>query len=387
MATSTTVFGTSPSLVPTVRVGGLTDTSRTWERVVTTNLGLDWGLFNNRLSGSFDYFWRKNKGMLISITYPQVLGASAPATNAGNYKVHGWELALNWQDHINKDWSYNVGFTLADSRTKITSYEGATSISPGSNGHVEGYPVNSLWVYKSNGLFQNQQEVDNYYASMNGNVSGSLISNVTQGTDNALTPGSVRRVDLNGDNDITTDDLYYYGDTAPHYTFGINLGLSYKNFDFSAFFQGVGQQYNVRSGTLSCGFYAGYTNQNHYFLDHTWTDDTAPYYPGNQGNDVFPILSRNGNRNTWNYKDYNDVNVMDNWYVRCKTLQLGYTLPKGLLSKVNIQNLRVWVAGENLFAISNVKDGYDPESSSSSGTYSGVEIFPKSVSLGLDITF
>lgn len=99
--------------------------------------------------------------------------------------------------------------------------------------------MNSLWVYKTDGLFQNQSEVDAYYSQMTGNVSGSKLTSVKQGTDNALTPGSVRRVDLNGDKDITIDDLYYFGDMAPHYTFGINWGLTYKGIDFSAFSRGL----------------------------------------------------------------------------------------------------------------------------------------------------
>ncbi len=383
----TTIFGTTPGLANTAWIGGIVDDSRTWERVETTNIGLDWGLFNNRLSGSFEYYWRKNKGMLMSITYPKILGATAPATNSGTYKANGWELSLNWQDHINKDWSYNVGFILADAKTEIASYEGAISKKAGVNKIVEGYPMNSLWVYKSDGLFQSQSEVDAYYSQMTGNVSGSKITSVKQGTDNALTPGSVHRVDLNGDKDITVDDLYYYGDMAPHYTFGINLGLTYKNFDFSAFFQGVGQQYNIRSGQMGCAFWSGWTNTNGYFLGNTWTSDDNPYYPGNQGDDVFPVMSRNGNRNTWNYKDYNDLNVINNWYVRCKSIQLGYTLPKNWISKVGIQNLRVWVAGENLFDISNVKDGFDPEANYEMGAYNGLEVFSSSVSFGLDITF
>lgn len=387
ISTGTAVLGTTPGLVNTAWISGLRDNSRTWERVETTNIGLDWGVLNNRLNGSFDYYWRENKGMLMSITYPQILGATAPATNSGSYKVHGWELALNWQDRINKDWSYSVGFTLADAKTEIISYEGAISKKHGVNKIIEGYPLNSLWVYKTDGLFQNQTEVDAYYEAMNGNVSGSLLGNVKQGTNNALTPGCVRRVDLNDDNDITTDDLYYYGDTAPHYTFGINLGLTYKDFDFSAFFQGVGQQYSVRNGVMGCGFWTGYTSTNAFYLYNTWTDDEAPYYAGNRGKDVFPILSRNGKRNDWNYKNYNDINVMNNWYMRCKSIQLGYTLPRNLVTKVGIQNLRVWMAGENLFDISNIKDGFDPEANSSMGAYAGVEIFPSSVSFGLDITF
>lgn len=373
--------------VPTSWISGITDDSRTWETVESANVGLDFGFFNNRLSGTFDYFKRTNDGMLINITYPQVYGGKAPSTNSGVYKTHGWELTLNWQDRISNDFSYNIGFSLSDARTKVSSYEGKTAITWGVNSIVEGQPLNSLYVFKTDGMFQNQAEVDAYYAEMNGNVSGSMMGNVKNGTVNELTPGCVRRVDLNGDKDITTDDLYYYGDTDPHFNFGLNLGMNYKNFDLSIFFQGVGQQYNVRNGQMGCAFWSGWTNTNGYFMDNTWyAGDDHGYHAANL-DAKFPLISRNGNRNNWNYKNYNDINVINTWYARCKQVQIGYSLPEAWLNKVGLQRVRVWLAGENLFDISNVKDGYDPEASAKMATYSGVDIFASSVSFGLDVTF
>ena len=385
ISTGTTIMGGVK--VPTSWISGITDDSRTWETVESTNVGVDFGFFNNRLSGSFDYFWRKNNGMLINITYPQVYGGTAPSTNSGTYKTHGWELAINWNDRIGSDWTYSIGVSLSNAKTEVTSYKGKNSINWGVNSIVEGKPLNALYVFKTDGLFQNQTEVDEYYAQMNGNVSGSLMGGVKNGTQNELTPGCVRRVDLNGDHDITKDDLYYYGDTDPHYNFGINLGLTYKNFDFSAFFQGVGQQYNVRNGQMGCAFWSGWTNTNGYFMDNTWyAGDSEGYHAANTSA-KFPLISRNGNRNNWNYKNYNDINVINTWYMRCKTIQLGYSLPKSLLAKTPLTKVRLWVAGENLFDISNVKDGYDPEAAAQMGTFNGVDVFASSVSFGVDVSF
>ena len=385
ISTGTTLMGGVK--VPTSWISGITDDSRTWETVESTNVGVDFGFFNNRLNGSFDYFWRKNNGMLINITYPQVYGGTAPSTNSGTYKTHGWELAINWNDRIGNDWTYNIGVSLSNAKTEVTSYKGKSAINWGVNSIVEGKPLNALYVFKTDGMFQNQAEVDEYYAKMNGNVSGSLMGGVKNGTQNELTPGCVRRVDLNGDNDITKDDLYYYGDTDPHYNFGINLGLSYKNFDLSAFFQGVGQQYNVRNGQMGCAFWSGWTNTNGYFMDNTWyAGDSEGYHAANT-NAKFPLISRNGSRNNWNYKNYNDINVINSWYLRCKTIQLGYSLPKSLLAKTPLTKVRLWVAGENLFDISNVKDGYDPEAAAKMGTYNGVDVFASSVSFGVDVSF
>lgn len=385
ISTGTTIFdGTK---VPTSWISGITDDSRTWETVTSTNIGVDYGFLKNRLNGSFDYFWRKNDGMLINITYPQVYGGTAPSTNSGVYKTHGWEFVINWQDQIGKDFDYNVSFTLSNAKTEVTSYTGKTAINHGVNSIVEGKPLNALYVYKTDGIFQTQEEVDRYYEAMNGNQSGSLLGNVKNGTVNELTPGCVRRVDLNGDKDITKDDLYYYGDTDPHYNFGLNLGMSYKNLDFSIFFQGVGQQYNVRNGQMGCAFWSGWTNTNGYFMDNTWYPGDSKGFHAANTDAKFPLISRNGNRNNWNYKNYNDINVINSWYARCKQIQIGYTLPKIWLSKTPLSNVRIWLSGENLFDISNVKDGYDPEAAAKMSTYSGIDVFASSVSFGVDVTF
>ena len=217
---------------------------------------------NNRLSGTFEYYIRENKGMLISMTYPQTLGASAPKTNNGNFQAKGWELSLNWNDKIGDDFKYRVGLTLADAKTEITEYSGAVAIANGMNNKVgassfiEGKPLNSLYVYKTDGYLQTADEVSAYYTAIT-QKSGGI--HPTQGTSNQLTPGCVKKVDLNADGRITTDDLYYYGDANPHYQFGINLGANYKNFDFSMFIQGVGQQYIAREGQLASPWH-------HFFL-------------------------------------------------------------------------------------------------------------------------
>lgn len=385
IGSGTTIYGGSK--YSTSYLSSITDDSRTWETVESTNIGLDFGVLKNRLSGTFDYFWRHNDGMLINITYPATYGGTAPSTNSGEYKTHGWEMTLNWADKLTKDFSYNVGMSLSNAETEVTSYAGRTAITHGVNAIIEGKPLNALYVYQTDGMFQNQGDVEAYYAAMTGGVSGSLINNVKNGTANELTPGCVRRVDRNGDKDITTDDLYYYGDTDPHYTFSLNLGASYKGFDFSMFFQGVGQQYNVRNGQMGCAFWSGWTNTNGYFMDNTWyAGDSDGIHAANTGA-KFPLISRNGNRNNWNYKNYNDVNVINSWYARCKQVQLGYTLPKSLVGRAGIENLRLWVSGENLFDISNVKDGYDPEVQPNMGTFAGVDVFAKSISFGLDLTF
>lgn len=370
----TTIFGYDGTKVNTAWISSMTSKDRTWERVATTNFGVDFAVLNNRLSGTFEYYIRKNNDMLISVTYPQVLGATAPKTNSGGYRANGWELSLNWNDRIGQDFSYNVGFSLSDARTEVTNYEGAAAITYGKNAIVEGKPINSIYVFKTDGYLQSEAEVAEYYQTINGN--GTLAP--TENTNSQLRPGCVRKVDLDGDGAITTDDLYYYGDANPHFQFGINLGARYKGFDFSAFIQGVGQQNLVREGNLRGPFVSWWMNQNKTYLYETWTEENT--------NARFPILSFDGSVNNWNYSQYNDINVMDVWYARLKNIVIGYTLPKTWMKKIGVENLRLYLSADNLWELTHVDDSFDPEAQASTGQ-GKIDCYARTVSFGIDLTF
>jgi len=385
ISTGTLVFGPNGMKHNTAWINGVTTDKRTWERVASTNIAVDFGVLNNRLNGTFEWFNRQNKGMLIAMNYPQVFGATAPKTNDGHFRARGWEIALNWNDKIGQDFNYRVGFTLNDSRTKVTKYSGAIAIKNGTNlpkdGQIiEGKPINAIYVYKTNGYLQNEAEAEEYYNNHNGK--GSKIPVYKDGSGNLsadrLIPGSVRKVDLSGDGAINEDDLYYYGDANPHYEFGLTLGASYKNFDFNMFIQGVGQQYLIRDGAMRYPFAAGWMNQNASYIGKTWSETNR--------NADYPVMSRNGSRNNWNYNWYNDINVNNVWYARAKNVVLGYTLPKNLLKRAGVENLRLYLSADNLFEFSNVKDGYDPEAQAATNQ-GNVDVFARTLSFGIDLTF
>ncbi len=380
IATGTTVFGPNGTKHNTAWINGVATDKRSWERVASTNIALDFTILNNRLNGTFEWYNRQNKGMLIAMTYPQVYGTGAPKTNDGNFRARGWELALNWNDQIGRDFNYRVGFALSDARTEVTNYNGAVAIAAGKNNVIEGKPLNALYVYKTDGYLQNETDVEAYYAKMNGKGSKQPVYKDAQGnyTEDRLIPGCVRKVDLTGDNAITEDDLYYYGDANPHYEFGLNLGASYRGFDFNMFIQGVGQQYILREGAMRYPFAAGWMNQNSTYIGQTWSasNTNAPY----------PIMSRNGSRNNWNYNWSNDINVNNCWYARAKNLVLGYTLPKTWIQKAGIENLRLYVSADNLFEFSNVKDGYDPEAQAATNQ-GNMDVYARTLSFGIDLTF
>ncbi|WP_405607832.1 SusC/RagA family TonB-linked outer membrane protein [Polaribacter sp. Asnod1-A03] len=383
IGTGSTIFGADPSLANTSWISGLTTTERSWERVQNTNFGLDFTFLDRRLSGSLDIFHRENNDMLVSVTYPQLLGAGAPKTNSGNFKSDGFEFGLNWKDNIG-ELKYNLGVMFWDSRSEVSKMEGSTAISYGVNGVVEGKPLNAIYTYKTDGLLQNESEVLEYYNQVGFDntsnqavmKSGTLLPAYTSA--NRLTPGSVRRVDADGDGKITTDDLVYYGDASAHNNYSFRLGLEYKGFDFSAFFQGVGQQYIVRDGALAYPMRSWWTNQNPTYLTSSWT-------PTNTGASN-PAISYNGSRNNWNYRHINDINVIKASYLRAKILSLGYSLPSNLIDKIGVDRLRLSVTGNDLFVIDNIKDGFDPEKGSAASQGATVP-YTSTMLFGLELSF
>ncbi|MDX2432586.1 MAG: SusC/RagA family TonB-linked outer membrane protein [Bacteroides sp.] len=387
VTTGTTYYGGPASVFSTSRISRLTTTERTWERIHNTNFGLDFAILNSRLSGVFEYFIRKNVGMLIPVTYPQVLGIDAPETNSGDFTAKGWEASLNWRDRVG-DFRYELGVAMWDSKTEITRMEGFNTIEYGLNSKddaefQEGYPVNSLWVFRTDNIMQTEEEIYAYYQKY-GFVEGDETNMKGDNelpdyrSANRIVPGCVARVDENGDGVINKDDLYFYGDANAHYSYGINIKLEWKGFDFYAFLQGVGQQYLLREGTLGSPMRNWWMNQNSYWVGNTWT-------PQNTGSSL-PAVFYNGSRKNWNYQRPNDVNVIKASYLRGKVLTLGYTLPRSASKKIGMERLRFSVSGSDLFTFSNVKDGLDPEAGKDQHNGDAYP-FSSAVIFGLEVSF
>ncbi len=266
ISTGNALFGINPAYQTSLWLSGMTSNQRSWETIDSHDAGLDFAFLNNRLRGSFDYFVKTNKGMFIDVTYPAVLGASAPKTNNGKFRAKGWEIALNWNDKIGEV-SYNLGGSLSDAWSKVlelTNNENVPDEGKNENRLID-KPRQALYVYKTDGIFQTQEEVSAYYNKYywNADHSGPKVNNTIpapqeSGT-NRLRPGACKVVDLNGDGSITKEDLYYAGDMAPRLTFGFKAGLEWKGFDFTAFFQGVGKQVVLRGGYLSAPWMTNYT--------------------------------------------------------------------------------------------------------------------------------
>lgn len=361
VTTGTTLFGDTPTEQSTAYLGALTSRERTWERVVQSNIGLDVRLLDNRLTGTFDVFQKQNIGMFILEQYPYQLGGLPPKTNNGDLKTKGWEAALTWQDNVNNDFKYSVNVFIADAKNTINNMGGYIQPASGIRSSVEGYAINSIWVYKTDGIFQNQEEIDAYYAkypTVLNNLGKPMDSN---GVATKLSPGDVRKVDVNKDGRIDQTDVVYAGDATAHLNFGVNLSASYKGFDFGALLQGAGRQNVLRSGVFAYPIVGTFTNQTDQFLGQTWTETNTDA--------AFPRTTTHVTRSNWNYAN-NDFMVQDNQYIRLKTLTIGYTLPQIKIKDLELNKVRVYFSGNDLWEVSSLNDGYDPEyGSSTDNTY------------------
>ncbi|MDE6510661.1 MAG: SusC/RagA family TonB-linked outer membrane protein, partial [Muribaculaceae bacterium] len=363
-------------------IDGMRSSNRTWETLISHDAGIDLGFFSNRLRASFDWFSKTNNGMFIDVVYPQILGASAPKTNNGKLNTRGWEVEVSWNDNIG-DFRYNVGFNIADAQTRLKELTSNENVpNPGHNkNRLIDKPLDAIYLYQTDGVFQNQEEVDAYYemyywnSDHSGPKSGNVLPAPSETGTNRLRPGARKRVDIDGDGVITVNDIYYAGDAAPRLSFGIKGGLSWKGIDFSFFFQGIGKQNVLRSGNMYAPFVVNYCLQNNTFLGKTWTPEN--------GSNEYTVMSRDNSFNRFNYEN-SDVSLQNNRYMRLKNLVVGYTLPRTVTQKVGVEKFRVYFSGDDLWEWTKIKDGYDPEYGEGSNN-----IFPlcRLLNFGVELEF
>ncbi|MCG1037460.1 SusC/RagA family TonB-linked outer membrane protein [Polaribacter sargassicola] len=373
----TTVFGqTYAGQQATTRASSLFSNTTTWERIATKEIGLDFQLLDGKIFGSVDLYEKVNSDMLINLIYPDLLGTSAPLTNSGTLETNGWEVQLGWNGNIG-DLDISVGANMSDSRNEIVKFTGAEAIDPGLNDVdndkiIEGKPINSFYLYNTDGYFANQTEVDEYYAAYGGK---GIIRD--QGSTAGLVPGDTRIVDTNGDGTIDTNDLTYHGDSSAHYVYGLNFQLKYKNWDLSSFFQGTLQQYIVRTGYFSAPFQQIWQNQSATWLGRTWTAENPDA--------EFPRLSTQANVASWNYIN-KDFMKQNNRYIRLKSLIIGYTFKDVKIANTPLNNIRVYFSGNDLFEFSKVNDGYDPEAPAGANNNNATYPFMRTWALGVKVS-
>lgn len=352
-----------------------------WETVETRNVGVDFGLLNRKLKGSFDYYNKYNNNMLVSIELPETLGINIPKSNDGKLKTWGWELALAYNDRVGDDFTYSIAASLADNQNTLVSYGGASNlVNAGVNSRVEGYALNSIWAYKTNGYFQTQEDLANA-PSYKDIVNKAGVPGL----------GDVRYVDVDGDGKIgigegkvgKTGDLVYFGDTNPRYQYGINVNLGYKNFDLSFFVQGIAKRrFKPSNELIQPLLYSWYMPMS--FQTDYWTaenTDAAFPRPFLEGNQNFQSADR------W---------FLNGAYARLKNIQIGYTLRKEQVKRLPFSRVRIYASGEDLLTFSKMgvfKSVVDPEmkptdeSANSTRAIASPYPFAKTISFGLNLDF
>lgn len=362
-------------------LGDPTSGSLTWETIVTQNLGLDVGLFNNRLSLALDVYSRTTKDMLAAArALPAVYGYNAPYENNGELRTNGFELVVGWNDKFNlagKPFYYGVNLTLADSKTKITKFKGNESKVLGQD--YEGMEWGEIWGYRIKGIYQSDQE------AIDRGVDQSFLG--TRFTDKA---GDLIFDDVDGSTKIdqgkgTLDDhgdLVRIGNSTPRYHYGITVNMAWMGFDFSMFWQGIGKQ-NIYPGGNNMMFWGPYARAYSSFIPK---DFPAKVWSENNRDAYFPRPVADLAR-SYAMSRPNDRYLQNLAYCRLKNLTLGYTLPKSLTKKAYLEKVRLYFSGENLFITSKLKSDYiDPEQMMHD-TNGRVYPFSKTFSFGLDVSF
>ena len=362
-------------------LGAPTSGSLTWETIVTQNVGLDVGLFNNRLSLVLDVYSRTTKDMLAAArALPAVYGYNAPYENNGELRTNGFELVVGWNDKFNlagKPFYYGVNLTLADSKTKITKFKGNESKVLGQD--YEGMEWGEIWGYRIKGIYQSDQE------AIDRGVDQSFLG--TRFTDKA---GDLIFDDVDGSTKIDQGkgtledhgDLVRIGNAMPRYNYGITVNMAWMGFDFSMFWQGIGKQ-NVYPGGNNMLFWGPYARAYSSFIPE---DFPSKVWSENNRNAYFPRPVADLAR-SFAMSRPNDRYLQNLAYCRLKNLTVGYTLPNTLTKKVYLEKVRLYFSGENLFITSKLKSDYiDPEQMMHD-TNGRVYPFSKTFSFGLDVSF
>ena len=309
-----------------------------WEETATTNIGVDLGMLDNRIKATFDYFMSKTTDMLVSVPIPASSGiTSFPLTNGGNLENKGWGLSASYSSNQDKEFTFDISANISHSKNKVTKLGIADESF--TDGFIEfnnfpttrtevGGEIGRFYLFQADGIFQNQAEVD------------------AHGIQPDAAPGDIRFVDISGDGVLGDDDKKYMGSGLPDFEYGITFNAKYKNFDASVFFQGT--QGNEIYNGVKMWLYRTDRNNMSSDLLNAWT-------PENSGSTIPRNVFGDPNNNIRPSSYF----LEDGSYLRLKNIQIGYTLPEGVTSKVKLSRARVYITANNLFTITNYS-GFDP---------------------------
>ncbi|MFC4874709.1 SusC/RagA family TonB-linked outer membrane protein [Negadavirga shengliensis] len=375
-------FTQQPNVIP----DGLT-----WEKATTFNVGADVAFFDNKLTSEFDWYVRNTVDMFtVGLPLPGAFGASVPRGNYADLSTKGWEFTLTWRDQTGglKPFRYDLRFILSDSRSHITRFNNPLGLI---DTYYEGMEVGEIWGFVTEGFFLNEEDIANHADQSWIRVSAS----------NTILPGDIKFADLNGDGVIdygnsTLDDpgdRTIIGNSSLRHQFGFNANADWNNFYLGVFFQGVGSRdwMPTADNALFWGPYnRPYSWHPHDVVDNMWSEENPDaYYPRLRG---YTALNSRAQL-TFNQTRY----LQNAAYIRLKNLTFGYNVPKPLISKLKISDVKVYFTGQNLWVWSpmfkytrnldpeNIERS-DPELASNRGQGMAYPML-KTFTLGLNITF
>ncbi|WP_046746294.1 SusC/RagA family TonB-linked outer membrane protein [Kordia zhangzhouensis] len=352
-------------------IGSLANPNLKWETNTQTNIGVDASFFDSKLNVTLDYYQKRTKDLLLVPEVSGLLGASAggsspPVVNAGTIENKGIDLSINFRHNFTDDLRINVGYNLTSIDNKAIEVNNAAGFLPGglfglnqtTSRFQTGLPIGVFYGLQTDGIFQNQAEIDAHAAQPDAQ------------------PGDIRYVDVDGDGVIefgSSDDQTVIGNPIPDVTMGLNLSVDYKQFDFgTSLYASIGNDI-----ARSYERFLTYSNKPTLYLDR-WT--------GEGTSNTVPRASTNASNNFL----FSDFFVEDGSYLRIQNVQLGYSLPKSVLEKINLDKFRLYVAVNNVYTFTKYK-GFNPDVSNASPLSAGVDLgqYPlaRTFTTGINVSF
>ncbi len=329
---------------PAYYITGMTNEDVKWETTTTLDIGLDVAFIKNKFNLELDYYKKSTTDLLMNATVPQTAGdVSGPIVNIGEVENKGWEITARWDDKIGS-FSYGISANLSHNENKVVDMGGLQPIISSNIAIKEGYPINSYWGYKTNGIWNTWDELDN-----NPHRTGDIR------------PGDYRYVDISGpegipDGTINSDDQIYLGDPNPDYYYGFNGYVTWKGFDLNFLLNGEASKQTMINSTYGGGYIPTF-NSFQYYFDHRAILDT----------DTKEVISGTTNASGADPGNGSDATLFNISYLRVKNIQLGYTFPKTLFHSSNLNSVRVYVNATNPFLFTNYF-GWDQESTEITGS-------------------
>lgn len=344
------------------------DPNLKWEKTRTSDIGIETGFFQNRLTFNATYYYRKTTDVLYkpSASYSSIFGLNLSQVNTGAVENKGWEFEIGYRDKVGSfNYWVNGNFSIIKNKVLTLGMGNVTQangmVGNGSNLFI-GYPMQMYYGYKTDGVFLTDEEVGEWYDQ----------SAIAKGSK----AGDIRYVDLDGDGKVTPKDMTYLGSSIPKYNFGLSFGGDYKGFDFSVLLQGVaGVKGRLNEWAGFAFFQEG--NIQKWQMEECWNMNPTNRYP------KYPrleIMSNAGSNNTL----LSDFWILNASFVKVRNIQFGYKLPKNIISKAGISSMRAYISLDNPFSFDSYRKGWDPENTNNRGSYYPVM---SSYTFGLTLAF